>query len=70
LFLGVARHYLTQVRGSLLSKREILSVLCSYVRTITFVEAGTKVYLRDVMDHIELMIQRLDVRTRAFLVVK
>lgn len=60
-FLGVARQRLTQLRGSLLSKREILSTLSSSVRNSLFVENATKIYFRDVMDHVVLMIQRLDV---------
>jgi len=58
--IGVARQRLTQLRGSLLSKREILSTLASTVRTSVFIKETTKIYFRDVMDHVVLMIQRLD----------
>lgn len=61
IILGVARQRLTQLRGSLLSKREILSTLASTVRTSVFIKETTKIYFRDVMDHVVLMIQRLDV---------
>jgi len=58
--IGVARQNLTQIRGSLLCKREILNTLSSTVKTSAFIEPTTKIYLRDVMDHIVLMIERLD----------
>jgi len=58
--IGVARQRLTKLRGSLLSKREIVATLSSQIRTSIFVSENTKIYFRDVMDHIVLMIQRLE----------
>merc|ERR1712137_1206798 len=42
------------------SKREIVTILSSQVRTSVFVSEGIKIYFRDVLDHLELMIQRLE----------
>ena len=56
----MARQRLTQLRGTLLTKKELVTSLTSELR-IAFVRAATKLYLRDVMDHIMLMVQRLDV---------
>jgi len=58
--MGSARQQLTHLRGSLLSKREILTILCSPVKMTLFVDPSTKIYLRDVLDHIVMMIQKLD----------
>jgi Mg2+ and Co2+ transporter CorA len=58
--LAIARKAIMELRTSLLNKREIVTTLSGEV-PILFFKNSTKTYLRDVQDHIALLLQKLEV---------